>query len=384
MLSLYRLHTKRCSAGRDRLDRSYRKCGCPIHVEGKCGDEFVRKSLQTSNWQRAQQRLMEAEARASWEPLPEDKSAQLVTIADAKARFLKDAESGRRLGESTLKKYRLMLKHLEQFAAKKGFLYLKQLNAEALRDFRDSWQLGPRTALKKLERVKAFFRFAVENNWITLNPAKIVRGPANIRDTHKLPFEPTEMERIIQACHEVRIQNFSNEEVLAFVLLLRYSGLRIGDASMLTINRFKGDDLYLYTQKSGTHVYVPLPPSVMNTIRGIKLRHGKYLFTGPESLRMETVSDLWRRKLGHVFKTAKIPGAHPHRFRHTFAVELLKKSVPMEEVSVLLGHSSVRITEKHYASWVQARQDILKAHVAKTWETFGVIEGGKTKAKQTS
>jgi hypothetical protein len=49
----------------------------------------------------------------------------------------------------------------------------------------------------------------------------------------------------------------------------------------------------------------------------------------------------------------------------------------MEEVSILLGHSSVRITEKHYASWVQARQEILKAHVAKTWQSFGVIEGGK-------
>jgi len=82
-----------------------------------------------------------------------------------------------------------------------------------------------------------------------------------------------------------------------------------------------------------------------------------------------------------VFKAAKIPGAHPHRFRHTFAVELLKKGVPMEEVSVLLGHSSVRITEKHYASWVQSRQDILRAHVAKTWESFGVIDGGKAKSK---
>jgi integrase len=61
--------------------------------------------------------------------------------------------------------------------------------------------------------------------------------------------------------------------------------------------------------------------------------------------------------------------------------ELLKNGVPMEEVSILLGHSSVRITEKHYASWVQARQEILKAHVAKTWAAFGVIEGGKAKAK---
>ena len=30
-----------------------------------------------------------------------------------------------------------------------------------------------------------------------------VRGPANVRDTHKLPFEPVEMDPIIQACHEV-------------------------------------------------------------------------------------------------------------------------------------------------------------------------------------
>ena len=62
-------------------------------------------------------------------------------------------------------------------------------------------------------------------------------------------------------------------------------------------------------------------------------------------------------------------------------MELLKNSVPMEEVSILLGHSSVRITEKQHASWVQARQEILKAHVAKTWQAFGVIEGGKAKAK---
>ena len=61
---------------------------------------------------------------------------------------------------------------------------------------------------------------------------------------------------------------------------------------------------------------------------------------------METASDLWRRK-PQVFTKAKIQSGHPHRFRHTFAVELLKKGVPLEEVSILLGHSSVRITEKH-------------------------------------
>lgn len=106
-------------------------------MEGKCGDRFPRQSLHTSSLQRAQQQIIEAEARRSWDPLPEDAQAQPITIAEATERFLKDAETGRRLSESTLGKYRLMLRHLEKFAAKKGFLYLKQLDLNALREFRE-------------------------------------------------------------------------------------------------------------------------------------------------------------------------------------------------------------------------------------------------------
>lgn len=243
MLTLFRLHMKNCSAGRPRLDRNYRKCHCPIHVKGKCGTEFVRKGVETASWQRAQQRVMEAEARGSWDPLPEERKVEPTTIAEAKQRFLQHAETGRRLGESTLSKYKLMLRQLEDFAAKKGFRYLKQLDVEFLRQFRDSCKIGPRTALKKIERVRAFFRFAVDSDWIEKNPAKLVRGAATIKDTQKLPFEPKEMERIIDACRKVGPRRCSNDELLAFVLVLRYSGLRIGDASLLTADRFKENDL---------------------------------------------------------------------------------------------------------------------------------------------
>jgi hypothetical protein len=39
----------------------------------------------------------------------------------------------------------------------------------------------------------------------------------------------------------------------------------------------------------------------------------------------------------------------------------------MERVSVLLGHSSVTITERHYAPWVQARQMQLEADLVRVW-----------------
>jgi integrase len=45
---------------------------------------------------------------------------------------------------------------------------------------------------------------------------------------------------------------------------------------------------------------------------------------------------------------------HPHMFRDTFAVEMLLAGVPIDQVSLLLGHASVKITEKSYAPFVKA------------------------------
>jgi len=70
-----------------------------------------------------------------------------------------------------------------------------------------------------------------------------------------------------------------------------------------------------------------------------------------------------------LFALAEVPKGHAHRFRDTFAVELLLAGVPIDRVSVLLGHKSVRITEEHYAPWVRSRQEQLEADVRRTWDT---------------
>ena len=55
-------------------------------------------------------------------------------------------------------------------------------------------------------------------------------------------------------------------------------------------------------------------------------------------------------------------------FRDTFAVELLNRGVPIDRVSLLLGHSSVKITEKHYAPFVRERQQQLEHYARLAWE----------------
>lgn len=56
-------------------------------------------------------------------------------------------------------------------------------------------------------------------------------------------------------------------------------------------------------------------------------------------------------------------------FRDTFAIELLLARVPIEQVSKLLGHKSIKVTEKHYLPWVAARQEQLEESVQKAWAT---------------
>jgi integrase len=83
--------------------------------------------------------------------------------------------------------------------------------------------------------------------------------------------------------------------------------------------------------------------------------------------KLESIVRSWQARLRKLFKLANVPNEHAHRFRDTFAVELLLAGVPIEGVSILLGHHSVRITEKHYAPWVRSRQEQLEADLTDAW-----------------
>ena len=66
-----------------------------------------------------------------------------------------------------------------------------------------------------------------------------------------------------------------------------------------------------------------------------------------------------------------------------FCVELLLAGVPIERRSILLGHQSVRITEKHHAPCVNARQEQLEADIRRIWpkqKRQGEVHSGYTGA----
>jgi len=321
------------------------------------------------NWEKAQQcvREMEATGQRKESAGPEE---EIVTVRFACEQFLEDAVT-RGLAESTMKKYRQLTKQLIAFAEERGKDTLLGWNVGVVRSFRASWKDGPRSALKKLERLKAFFRFALDCEWILEDPARKIKGP-KVRPSPTLPFERAQVIEMLAACDKRYTDSYertgqpNSKKLRALVLLLRYAGLRIGDATSCAVDRLQGDRLLLYMQKTDEPVYVKLPKFIVDALSHIPRSSEHYWFwTGAGTI--EGNADIWRQKLNRMFSLAGIKGGHPHRFRDTFSVELLNAGVPIERVSTLVGHESVRVTERSYNPWVKSRQDRLDADLESAW-----------------
>src|SRR6266700_251818 len=359
MLTAYRRHLKSCRR-RDE-GRSYRNCRCPIWVDGILGGAEMRESLKVRDWQRAQEIIRE------WE-IENRRTSQLTrkSTQEAWKEFLADIEA-RKLNESTVRKYKLLNRQMEEFAQRRGLRVLADFDLSKVSQFRSEWKDGPRSSAKKLERLRAFFRFAQKRKWVTENPALDLKAP-KITLCPTLPFGREEMVRILAAADQYKEEMPSHgiengRRIRGLVLLLRYSGVRIEDGVNFSTDRLEGNRLFLYTQKTGVPVNAILPGFVLSALEATPKVTEKFFFWSGRG-KLESIVRSWQTRLRKLFKLANVPSGHAHRFRDTFAVELLLAGVPIERVSILLGHQSVRITEKHYAPWVRSRQEQMEADLA--------------------
>ncbi len=138
--------------------------------------------------------------------------------------------------------------------------------------------------MKNLSVIKGFFEFALSNEWIVRNPARLVRN------------------RRVRAGDD--------------------------DVSTFHISRLLDTgECHIRTTKNGNKVYTWVPIWLQERIRARVDRFGPFIFGEHTTKNLDVITDVWRRELVRLWELCGpwTEKPTPHRFRHTFARILLQR-----------------------------------------------------------
>lgn len=232
-------------------------------------------------------------------------------------------------------------KDLEQFIgylASREKIDVKEVKKEDIDGFINkliSEQYTKKSASRKLNSIRTFFRFLKSQTVLSHNPALEVSHP---KYTQAPPRILTQLEyRGLRDCSK------ENPRTYAMVELLLQTGLRIGELAELSLEAIKDNNLHLNGR------IIPLNKTILKAIAYyMKHRHktaNNHLFvtkTGkPLLLRnIRTIID-------KCFKEIDIQDATVNDLRNTFIAYQLSHGVSVSYISRIVGHKRLSSTERY-------------------------------------
>lgn len=322
---------------------------------------------------------------------PEQTQRPRITLEDAIASFL--AFKAMR-SPDVRRKARLILGRLKVFMERRKKLAVAEVTFTDLVEFRAAWSDAPTTQRRNQEAMKGFFRFCVKSEFITKNPAADLDAIPEGRPKTE-PFTHEEMDRIFSAVTRLQDEYGRQgqpvaDQTRAFILVMRYTGMSIGDTAKLEQADVVGCRIRTYRKKTGEDVFAMVPPFVITALDSAPHDSDQFYFwTGRGKLH--TRASKWGNRLQRLFASAdirtvesekktrsggklkpeseavKVSKATPHMFRHTLVRDLLEHGTPMEEIAELLGNS-MKMVEKYYSKWDTPRQARLEKRLETFWE----------------
>lgn len=249
------------------------------------------------------------------------------------------------LGHGTLAIYKNTFR---LFGASVGDCSLRSLNPRHFDRYKTE-RLGcvkPSTVNIELRTLKAAFRLAVRWRFLTESP---LEGVTLVRIPERQPvfFSREDFQRLLSAIQEDWLRDT--------VLFAAATGMRQGEILSLTWDKIdrrrkivRVESGSSFKTKGGKMRSVPLSEAASGVLQ---LREGNpptgYVFT----LHGKPLKRRWvTTKLRRYIRTLKLdPRLNFHSTRHSLASWLALEGVSIYQISKILGHSDVKITQTYYA-----------------------------------
>ena len=247
----------------------------------------------------------------------------------------------------TLEWYHYNLKPLSQAL---GQNVATQVTTEDLETFLASQAPGrsQRTLEGFYTALHALFAWALERGHIPANPMTSIKRPHARRMLPEI-FSDDQIRALLRAA--------DNRRDRAILLVFLDTGLRRNELIHLDVENLdpEGGFLLVFDGKGGKDRYVPIGEAATAALREMLIDHPR---TGPlfqncygQRLKAGGLRSMLLRIRERAGLTCRV---HPHKFRHTFARNYLRRG-DLESLRDILGHEDIRITAEIYGSFTRAR-----------------------------
>jgi integrase/recombinase XerC len=277
--------------------------------------------------------------------------------------------SEKRASPHTLRAYLHDVAELEAFArqtAGQGALALSALDVQLCRSYLASLH-GRNDAVtigRKLSSLRAFFRLAVRRRLIGSSPVAGLRAP---KRTRRLPsfLGKDDMVRLLDgaAPDDTVAEEPAGQLLLGRALceVLYGAGLRVSEACNLDLDDVEPEAASARVRvrmgKGRKDRIVPLGSKGWQAVQDYLPHRGAWLAAGGggaaspalfltrRGRRLEPRGA--RRVLARREAATGVPAVSPHALRHSFATHLLGEGADLRSIQELLGHSSLRTTQRY-------------------------------------
>lgn len=290
------------------------------------------------------------------------------------------ASRAHELSAKTRGQHTLLLSRLVEYCAKQNVYFAQELSVDLLESFKTDGlpALADTSRGTATAKLRCFLREALRRGWIDEPLAEKVR-PHRAAYEAKSPFSDDEVTRILSGVEQLGpgTHGYAKHPATLRLLLelMLGTGMRVGDAIRYDpAAAIKGERLWVYTfhpQKARraetpklAEAYIPTPlKSAIDKCHW--LSPSLPFHFGSASDPAYLANEVYAR-MQTIGARCDVSDCRPHRLRDTFAVRALLRGVQLDDLSRLLGHSSVKVTEMYYAKWVPARRLRLERLVAET------------------
>jgi integrase/recombinase XerD len=373
LITIFVRHSSDCKYAGDEFCK---RCNCRKHLRWTQDGKQYRRKAGTRSWEEAEEQKRRLEDQLAGRTPTVESSGK--PLSDAIDTFIQ-SKKNKNVTKKVIEKYTRELARMRTFCESAGVFTVQAVTVDLLTDYCATWpELYPSTTTraKVRERCRSFLRYCYQVRWLD---RVLPLDSIQVDEPETQPLTDAEYTRLLDSVYAAFRDKSTQERVHALIQLMRWSGLAIRDA--LTLKRSgliqdAGKKVYRVVtarHKTGVHVSVPIPEAVAKELLALANGNPDYLFWSGKG-EAESATKNWAKYyIAPLFAAAKIQcEGHmmSHRLRDTFAVDLLQKGVPLEDVSKALGHMSIKTTEKSYAKWVKGRQDRLDSLVMGTWSTL--------------